>query len=338
MLQQKIKIILHSSPDVWQRFYGGSEPQVISDSTKREFSSGQYLIDNVLFNNVGNEGVIRITNPSYDSKFLVSECTFINPVHLTESGAAINMDYSLEAAFVQYRSCSIGAQIPIEKNSQGTRGIHSYIYTENIDYIIESSISSSRGCADTFHMIHGTNRVSNVNVSSTYSQKYSGYVIAFASDKSYANFSTVYNTTALNGPCILYNSNVYDINHCNYFGNNCDIIIQTTSEPSTIYLCSFEANKCRIMFEVNSDDLTVDSCHISNSNIYSKIYEEKVLITCPIFFIECQKHLSNEYCPINIFELCNNLMEKKCIASIHYSCFMTKSIQHLSNVILIRSK
>lgn len=309
----KIKIInFHQSNDVWERFYPETiVSNHITDNTTEVYGPGQYFIDSILFKDF-DEGVIRVSNPNSDTKYLVSQCIFINPhykINEIGEGGAIYMESSENGgSFVEYRVCSIGAQTDEGDASSGT---YSYIITARSDnyknWMLESTVSNNLGGYATVLKGGGSHNIYNVNLSFTVGAINSVYNIG-SDTTTYLNFSTIYKAHSLENTCNYHSGNTHEVNHCNYIKNTVEELALTygiyfgSGDSLNIKFCVFESNECNYLFHSWYSPITVDKCYISESNKYDTIATTSVTtkdLSYPMIFIDLS-HLSNDYCSADI--------------------------------------
>lgn len=89
------------SNDIWIRFYGDAIINVFVNSNCSVTQNSHVFVDYVLFQNFDGTGIIRISQPTSDTKVLVSTSSFINSSSTTDYSfnlmyVAMNLRYKLQ--------------------------------------------------------------------------------------------------------------------------------------------------------------------------------------------------------------------------------------------------
>ncbi|EAY10009.1 hypothetical protein TVAG_128180 [Trichomonas vaginalis G3] len=98
-----------TSNDIWKRFYDNASIPTVDNTSCKVTDNKHVFVDNAFFKDFINEGVIRITNATVDTKVLVSTSSFFKCSSNEKDGGSILMKSS--GSFVQYKVCSYESKI-----------------------------------------------------------------------------------------------------------------------------------------------------------------------------------------------------------------------------------
>ena len=204
------------SYDIWDRFYGNTTIDTVVNTSRRVTGDKNVFVDYVLFKNLSPLGAIWISNPTADTKALVSISSFYN-ISSTDNGGSIY--YLSQGSFVQYKVCSY------ESKSTATYGVgsHSRIDVANADghmnFAIESSFTHNTACFGILSHAHGFHLFSSINVSNSNLDANAALVSDSPASISTTNFSNFENLLANRICCFWHGLNKHNYYFCNIVNN-----------------------------------------------------------------------------------------------------------------------
>ena len=175
------------------------------------------FVDYVFFKDFTEDGVIRISNTTSDTRVLVSNSSFFNCSSASYGGSI----YIYESgSIVQYKVCSYGSKT----TNQDAAGSHSYTKVtsdENYkNFVIESSITQNTGHQSVIYFHCGSLLLSSINISDSNIFYNAAFVKWNPSSLSKTNFSN-FDNISYNWRCCFYHQDyTHNFYFCNVINNN----------------------------------------------------------------------------------------------------------------------
>ncbi|EAY06351.1 hypothetical protein TVAG_151580 [Trichomonas vaginalis G3] len=231
--------------DIWNRFFNGYSYNNHTSNTQVPASSGNYHIHHVYFTNL-NSRIVYFSG-SNESKLLISFCVFDSN---SGNNKGVNI-YQVEGQCVQYRICSYSS-------TTNNNYPHSYINVTNNqeykNYLIESTITLSKGNSGPIYQQFGDIKIHNVNISNSESFQHDSVYYLYASQLTASiSYSTFFNNTAKYYRSLCHQYGNININYSNILSNQCRQVYYTDNG---------------IIYASSNSIVTVEQCILSNNKGY----------------------------------------------------------------------
>ena len=260
------------SKDLLIRFYRAASIDKFVNTSQKVTENEHVFVECALFENFDESGIIRINNPYYDTKVLVSTSSFFNASSRCDGGCIY---LSKSGSFVQYKICSYGCKLPYLEFFSGA---HSYIEVTNdenhVNYVIESSFTQSTGRNTIMYHKYGSQIFSSINITNSKSQGNAAFESLRPYSLSTTDFSNFYNITSERRCCFLHEYNTHQFEFSNVINNtvfqNYDqIFCPLSGAELTIEQCFFKANKASYLYSFRVTTTYVFRCHIESDNKFT---------------------------------------------------------------------
>lgn len=252
------------------------------------------------------DGAIYITN-SDNKHVLTSETLFFNSLSSKFGGSL----FVGNSACIQYRICSVNS------STSGT-GCHSYVYTSQNNFIIESSVAQGGKYESAVCLYNGNQLIDSTNVSFTKCYSNAAYILRFSERNTSPkiNYSTINNNT-YEVQCTMYHgTGTHLVCRCNILNNAPSStnygwgIVYCDSGCIDFKYCHLVFNTGYSLFYNNGDQIIVKDCFIDDNNYIKTISigNEFNIITTK-FFEQNLEHLSTQKC-VATYKLLRNRFSK----------------------------
>lgn len=296
-------------------------------------ASGNYLITNCNFKDVGSTGVIRFENPGKQALVLHEKCYYLNCYHNSQNGGCFYFQNGCEC---------IQEGITSSKCYSNSQGQCSYAYLDstnpasNRNFLMSSSIdlcSFDKDDAGDYpiYLLYGIIQVSSINITNCKSDSTAALYIYYFYKQSFLRLSNfVGNTVTMeysgNSNSITYfnickdNSN-FTVNQCSYFNNT---QLKDGGRLISCYQSSIIISQCCISNNSLTKTFLIDegSSILVYENFIDKTDSEagtintfdEIKITEKCFFrwsgisLEEKQHECNCRCSENFFKSCTLMM------------------------------
>lgn len=287
---------LHNDDHAWNRFVGIKVPDKSYNETQNSpiKESGNIYVFLAIFIKLHPNGAINVTNEA-THKVLTSESFFISSYSQTHGGSI----YVLQGSCIQYRVCSINSTISYRGEFNGC---HSYVETTKENYIIDSSLSKSKGYNNCIYLKGGNQLIENTNISYANCYYDAAYDCINNPSSHKINFTSIINNKA-NAYCLMYHDSVnQSVDHCNVINNilgtnhvNWGIVMNYGCDLLNISSCVFSSNSGEALFYNGYGNVVVDKCYI-NDNPKIKQPPTDVSLNPANRFVIDLSHFSTEKC------------------------------------------
>lgn len=251
--------------EVWKHIYPNVGAPTKHTRNEKLEETGLNLVLNVVFENLGESGVIFIDGSSSDY-LLVYKTTFINSKNIKydyygeDFGGAI---FCKQINCVQIGVCSYGAYC-------SSQGAHSYVYTrEGSNQIFESSLTQSTGANSVALLDSGTQIVKSTNLSHCSADRCMSLYYRSAVETAMQNFTINCNISGTSGALFSFDYSISNIFRSIYIDNakylEGNALFETYYNKITFTECIIKNNTCHQLFGADDvDRYAIFDCVIDN--------------------------------------------------------------------------